>query len=131
MQTVTVRSTSRRHALGQRAGAGTLGAGAVSPSAALSTEDPHPRRAREADEFNASFGDVPEDDEDGRDRVFRRIWRRHDLVGGTPASTLEGVRLQVELALRCHEEGSTLGDAEERARRNAIATLERLATGKA
>lgn len=119
--------TNRRTLLGRVAVAAPAVALALPASA--SGADPHPawegEAAAELDRIEAMPADAP--DEAG-DPHYDRLNALRDLIGSTPARTAAGAAVQVRLALDCHLEGSCLGGCEVAGLRNALATLDRLAT---
>src|SRR5688500_3458599 len=88
--------------------------------------DPHLEWARQAAVLEAQLDGMPDADEI-REPVLVRLDALRDKIGTTPARTTAGAREQVLLAIRCVENGSSLGPIEVNALRHAAATLERLA----
>lgn len=103
-------------------------ADAAASAALAEAPDPHPGWAAEVAAELARVDALPEDasDEDSEPR-YSRVFELWGLIGATPARTAAGVAVQVRLALDCEAEGSTLGEIEVVALRNALATLDRLA----
>ena len=102
---------SRRQLLGRAA----VAAAAAFPGAFAAELDPHVAWKRQEEALRAAH------DDDGDE-----VWRLHDLIAETPARTLDGIAVQVRLAVECSEDGSMLGDCEQLALRNALGALNRM-----
>ena len=91
--------------------------------------DPHVAWARELDALRAYLNgpDHPPVETLAKLPEWTRFEELERLIGETPAATPVGAAEQVRLAIRCTNEGSTLGDCERAGLDNALATLERLA----
>ena len=118
-------TTTRRALLSNTAAGAAL---TVPVVAAAATEkptatDPHLAWLAEIERIDAR----PAEDDAAFDADCAAIFRLQDLIAATPARTLAGVRVQVALALNCHQDGSVLGETEGLAIENAVAALERLA----
>ena len=90
-----------------------------------SAPDPHVAWWAEAERLRERI----ESSDSDEDALISELNALSDRIAETPARTPEGIAVQVDLAILCDEEGSTLGPCEVLALRNAHAALERLAGG--
>jgi hypothetical protein len=90
--------------------------------------DPHAAWASEAAALRAAAGGKDGDDPDG---LIDRCWEIEDRMAATPARTPAGILAQVRLVLASIEDEAVQEERDGTALRNAVASLEVLADGRA
>jgi hypothetical protein len=129
-------AATRRRALGSLAAAGAVLAPTVPPAVAAAEQDPHPEWWRQREALNVQMHAVGDDD-DAIDPLQAQVYHLEDRIAQTPARTYSGVLAQLRVARHYQwvekgdEGGSWTNDPDIHSLVNAIATLERLAEGRA
>ena len=116
-------TTTRRTLLGNPPASTALAVSSVAATATEKPTDPHLAWLAEIERIDARTAE----DDATFDADCAAIFRLQDKIAVTPAKTLAGIRVQIAMALDCHQDGSVLGEAEGLALQNAIATLDTLA----